>query len=195
MSDLEEIVPLAEGDPGGVRQAIESFLNDGEGQFWPQEDWLMLRETADEILLVHSGADEVSFMEVSRADDKWVWSGAVSVGSCPLHYLTPQGLNEVDWRLDPEAQLDTNATTVTVLVTERTCVGGQEVGDRLLDPQVVLTEDALRIAFAAQPPNGDLFTCQGNPETRVTVDLPEPLGDREIIEGLALGIDLEDYLP
>ena len=44
----------------------------------------------------------------------------------------------------------------------------------------------------------EYWTCIGtNPITPVTVELPEPLGDREIIEGLALvpRINLEDYLP
>lgn len=195
ISDLEEIVPLTEGDPGGVRDAIEPFLSGEEGQFWPQEGWLILRDAANEILLVHPGTDGLSFMEVNRRGDEWAWSGAQGGAQCPLYYVTPEGLSTVDWRLDPEAPPDAGATTLSVLVTERDCVGGQEIGDRLLGPQVVLTEDTLRIAFAAQPPSGDLFTCPGNPTTQVIVDLPEPLGDREIIEGLAIGIDLEDYLP
>lgn len=194
MSDLETIVPLAEGDPGGVGDAVESFLDSGEGRRWPQEDWFILRETEDEILLVHSDADGDSFMEVSREDDEWAWSGARRGGPCSLHYVTPQDLHTVDWRLDPETPPDPSATTVTVLVTEQECVSGQELGDRLLDPQVVLTNDSLRLAFAAEPPPGDAFTCPSNPETQVTVELPEPLGDREIIEGLAIGIDLAEYL-
>jgi hypothetical protein len=111
-----------------------------------------------------------------------------------LHYVGPDGLNTVDWRLDPEAPPDADAT-LEVLVTERQCVSGLPLGNRLRGPQVVMTADAVHIAFAAQPPPGNAFTCPSNPEARVTIELPEPLGDREIIEGLAIGIDLEDYLP
>lgn len=195
VSDLEEVVPLVEQDPGGVSEAIEAFLSNGEGQYWPQEDWLILRETEDEILLVHQDIESLSFMTVNRRDGEWEWSGSQSGGPCPLHYLVPDGLNVVDWRLDPDAALDPSGTTLEVLVTERACTSGQEIGDRLVGPQVVMTEDAVRIAFAAEPPPGNAFTCQGIPEAPVTVELPEPLGDHEVIEGLAIGIDLEDYLP
>jgi hypothetical protein len=195
VSDLKQIVPLAEGDPGGVAEAIATFLSDGEGQYWPQKDWLILRETENEILLVHDDDADLSFMNVTRVDGQWELDGAQSGGPCPLYYLTPDGLHAVDWRLDPTVPPDPSATTLAVLVTERACVSGMELGDRLLDPQVVMTEDVLRIAFAAEPPEGNFFTCPGNPEMAVTVELPEALGNREIIEGLAIGIELGDYLP
>jgi hypothetical protein len=155
---------------------------------------MILRETADEILLVYSDETELAFMNVSREEGEWVWSGSqTGSGPCPLHYLVPDGLNTVDWHLAEPS--DADATTLDVVVSERECVGGQAVGDRLLGPQVVMTDDALRIAFAAEPPPGDAFDCPSNPEAEVTVDLPEPLGDRDIIEGLAIGIDLVDFLP
>ncbi len=195
-ADLDEIVPLSEGDPGGVTEAIEPFLSSGEGQFWPQDDWMILRQTADEILLVHSDDTELAFMNVSQEDGEWTFSGSqTSNGPCPLYYLVPEGLNTVDWRLAPGEPSNANATTLDVVVSERECVSGQAIGDRLLGPQVVMTEGALRIAFAAEPPPGDAFDCPSNPETRVTVELPEPIGDREVIEGLAIGVDLEDFLP
>jgi hypothetical protein len=81
-----------------------------------------------------------------------------------------------------------------VLLTERECVSGQEIGDRLVGPQIVMTDSSIRIAFAANPPEGDAFTCQGNPETPFVLELPQPIGDREIIEGYGIGIQLEDYL-
>jgi hypothetical protein len=58
----------------------------------------------------------------------------------------------------------------------------------------VITDTDVRMVFAAEPPPGDAFQCQGNPETPYTVELPEPLGDREIIEAMTIGISLEDYL-
>jgi hypothetical protein len=56
-----------------------------------------------------------------------------------------------------------------------------------------MTDDTLRIAFAAEPPAGDQ-SCQGNPEASATVELPAPLGEREIVEGLTIGLDLADFL-
>ncbi|MEO8184367.1 MAG: hypothetical protein ABI895_36580 [Deltaproteobacteria bacterium] len=157
-------------------------------------DWLILRETGDQVLLVHQDEEGVSFMTVNRVGGAWRWSGSQRGGPCPLYYLMPEGLHAVDWRLDPEAPPDPGETRLKVLITERECVSGVYVGGRLRGPQVVMTEDAVRIAFAAVPPAGNAFTCPSNPETAVTVELPASLGDREIIEGLAIGIDLEEYL-
>lgn len=195
VADLERIVPLDETDPGGVSDAIATFLGGGEGQHWPQQNWLILRQTEDEILLVHEAAGAVSFMTASRVNGAWSWSGAQGGGSCPLYYVVPDELNAVDWRLDPAVAPLAGATTLDVLVTERECVSGAVIGGRLRGPQVVMTERAVRIAFAAVPPAGNAFDCPSNPESLVTVQLPEPLGDREIVEGLAIGVDLESYLP
>ena len=57
-----------------------------------------------------------------------------------------------------------------------------------------MTEAAVRIAFAAEPQESDVFTCQENPEIAFTVELPEPVGARELFADRTFGISLEDYL-
>ncbi|MEX0864326.1 MAG: hypothetical protein WD269_05555 [Acidimicrobiia bacterium] len=196
MAVLDRIVPLSDGDPGGVTEAITSFLLSEEGLFWPQDDWQILNQTESEITLVHEGpGGEISFIFVSHEDDQWRWSGASSGGACPLEYVISSGMNAVDWRLDPSSPAPTaESTEIAVLITERECVGGQEIGDRLVGPQIIMTESVVRLAFAAQPPDGTAFDCQGNPETPLSVVLPEPIGDRELVEGMDIGIELGDYL-
>ena len=194
-STLEETTLLSEDEPPGVAEAIDGFLSSGEGDFWPQDGWLVLTVGDDELLLVNEGSDGLAFMNVSRADGVWAWAGSQMGGPCPLHYGVPNDLNPVDWRVDPDIEVDPDATELHVIATERPCVSGQEMGDRLLEPQVVMTPTELRIAFAAERPPGEAFTCPGNPETPVTVTLPEPLGDRAVVEGYVIGLDLEDFLP
>ena len=195
LSALDEIVPLEEGDPGGVAEAIGPFLDSGEGEFWPQDGWLILHQTDTGVLLVHGGSEGVSFMQVTMTLGEWRWSGSQGGGPCPLQYTVPAGLNTIDWRLDPATAVpNADDDMVAVILTERECVSGQEIGDRLLGPQVVMTDAQVFIAFAADPPEGDFFDCQGNPDTPHMVVLPEPLGDRELVEGLDAGLDLEDYL-
>lgn len=193
VSDLETIIPLEAGDPGGIAEAIEPFLSSEEGAFWPQNGWHILRQATDEVLLVHEEPDEMAFITVERTADAWRWSWSQLGDGCPLYYVTPDGLNTVEWRLDPESPPDAGDTTLAVLVTERECVSGQALGNRLRGPQVVVTDDAVRVAFAADPPSGDQ-SCPGNPEASATVELPTPIGDREIVEGLAIGLDLADFI-
>ncbi|HEX9847483.1 MAG TPA: hypothetical protein VGB33_03605 [Acidimicrobiia bacterium] len=193
---LAGIRPLEEADPGGVAEAVQPFLAGEEGRFWPQDGWLILHETREHILLVARDENgSLAHMSVSRSQDGWMWDGASSGGPCPLQFLVPEGLNTVEWRLDPTAPAPRPADrAIPVLLTERECVSGQEIGDRLVGPQIVMIDSSIRIAFAANPPEGDAFTCQGNPETPFVLELPQPIGDREIIEGYGIGIQLEDYL-
>src|SRR5690606_7717575 len=81
-SDLDEIIPLTEGGPGGVVEAVDPFLSSGEGQFWPQDDWLMLRDTPDEILLVHADNEGTAFLTVHLEDGQWVLGGSQMGGPC-----------------------------------------------------------------------------------------------------------------
>ena len=204
-SALDSSRPLTGSGLDLVEAAARGFLDDAEGQFWPQDDWQILHETAGIVLLVHitrtdaAGAplDEtrVAHMTIEKTDGEWRWGGASSGGPCPLRTTIPAQLNTVDWRLDPAWEPLTPASTrIGVLVTERECVSGQAVGDRLLGPEVVMTQNAVLIAFAADPPPGDFQNCPSNPEQAIVVELPKPLGDREVQDGLAVQADLADFL-
>ncbi len=67
--------------------------------------------------------------------------------------------------------------TVTVLVTEIACASGRPPLGCLLPPVILATDDAVTIAFAVRKlPGGQ--DCPAKPETRVDVQLTEPLGNR-----------------
>lgn len=204
VSALDDPRPLAGSGLEEIEAAARSFLDNEEGQHWPQQGWQILHETEATVLLAHltqsarpEDEDQVAFMNVDRVNGSWRWAGASSGGSgpCPLRTAIPEGLNTVNWRLDPAAEpLTSSSTRIELLLTERECVSGQPIGDRLLGPEVVSTQEAVLIAFAAKPPPGEYQTCQGNPEQTHVVELSEPLGDREIQDGLALPGTLADFL-
>ena len=77
---------------------------------------------------------------------------------------------------------DRSDTEVHVLATELGCASGREMGDALRGPQVLETETQVIIVFAVEPVVGGA-DCPGNPSTPVTVELSEPLGDRELVDG------------
>lgn len=106
----------------------------------------------------------------------------------------PGGLGRVDWRLDrafPRPGPD--STEIHLRVTERDCASGQAMGDRLLGPQIVETDQSVVVAFAAIA-QYDGQDCQGNPSTSVTVTLPSPLADRDLVDGTVVTIDIRDIL-
>lgn len=198
---LGTIRPLTGAGLDEIEVAIGTFLDGDEGQFWPQDDWLILHQTDDSVLLMHhqrgdgGGASSFAFQTVERVDGEWKWAGSSSGGPCPLRTTIPEGLNAVEWRIDPAAApLTPGSTTIELLATERECVSGQAMGERLLGPEIVTTANAVLIAFAAEPPPGEFQECPGNPEQAVVVELDEPLGERVISDGLAQAGNLEDFL-
>lgn len=196
-SALDDIPLIADSGLAGVDEAIESFLSSGEGDFWPQDGWRVLHATEDQVQLVHlSPADRtLSFMSVEGSAGNWKWVGASGASPCPLKTTLPEGLGAVEWELDPSAPAPgPESTSVTLLATERSCRSGQPMGDRMRGPEIVVTDEAILVVLAAVPPDGDFFECPGNPSRSVLIKLGEPLGDREIRDGLDTGADLADFI-
>jgi hypothetical protein len=195
LSALDAIRGLDQADPG-LADAIAPFLESGEGQYWPQEGWKVLHQTDKQALLVVKEAGSLSFMNLSNDGSGWRWAGSSGGGEhCPLEFVYPESINAVTWRLDPAAPPLTGETTeIAVILNERPCVDGREIGDRLLPPEIVMTGTLVFLAFAAERPPGEAFTCPGNPDTPYVVGLPAPLGDRILMPRVELGIDLAEYV-
>ncbi len=68
------------------------------------------------------------------------------------------------------------------LVTETACASGRPADGRILDPWVAVDETQVLVVFAVRAGTG-AQTCQGNPSSRVRVDLGEPLGERQLLDG------------
>lgn len=94
------------------------------------------------------------------------------------------GLSLATWVLDPAMPAPGPETTqVTALVTERACTGATPMAGRLQPPRIATSDETVIVVFTAVPLEGDMFTCPGNPSMRVTFELPEPLGDRQLLDG------------
>lgn len=198
-SALENVRPLDGSGLDEVIREVALWLENDEGQFWPQDGWLILDETESNVLVMQPGDLDATgdavvwFMTVTETDGVWRWSGGGGGGPCPLVVTTPDDLNNVEWRLDPGVALTSDTTEVRILATELECASGKAMGDRLLAPEVVYTDDAILIAFAATPLEGGA-DCQGNPEQAVTVSLSEPVGDRTVRNGQQLADSIVELL-
>ncbi len=76
-------------------------------------------------------------------------------------------------------KLAADATEIHVLVEELSCSGGSSPASRLLPPGVRYEDDTVTLIVRVRGVGGPA-TCQGNPSLPVTIQLPEPLGDREL---------------
>lgn len=147
--------------------------------------WLASRDASSAQYIARSpgeGGDDPQFVEAifnNEGGGAWTLAGW---GQCQPTILLAD-LSVATWSLDaqvppPEAA----ATTFTAVVTERACTGAQPMVGRLLPPSISYGADSVSLVFAARPLAGEMFTCPGNPSTRVTVELGEPLGDRRLLD-------------
>ena len=88
---------------------------------------------------------------------------------------------------------DPAATSILLTASERNCASGQAMGDRFNDPQVVETTTRIAIVLSAQPLTG-AQDCPGNPYRDVQIELDAPVGDREIVDGRNVGVELVPHL-
>lgn len=186
LGDLDALTPVDEVEPG-LRSVLDGWLANPEGQYLAQDGWVLLHGDTKRATFIHIGDDGVSFVGAEMGVNGWIPAGSGGGGPCDVRIIPPAGVGEVEWELDPSAPAPAStATQLRLVATERACASGQEMGDRLLGPQVVETPDAVLIAFGviAQPGGQD---CQSNPATPVVVDLESPLGDREIRDGTVIG--------
>lgn len=184
---LDPLVPVEESGIPELAAALEDGLAEGEGMPLPAEGWSVLDADDERATLISLGDESMTTITFEATRAGWSAAGSMLGEPCDVVVPLPDGYGEVEWSLDPE--LDPPGMTSTelhVLVSETACASGQALGDRLLGPQVVVTDDAVRVAFAAIPLSG-AQSCQGNPPEPITVALDEPLGERDLLDGRIIG--------
>lgn len=88
------------------------------------------------------------------------------------------------WTHDPAAEIGPNTIEFTAWVTETDCASGQSSEGRIVGPDIRVSPAAVVVTFRVR--KRSLFgaeECPSNPATPVVVHLPEPLGDRPLLDG------------
>ncbi len=131
-------------------------------------------------MTVTDGDPAMMVVMVEQGEAGWTVSGW---GQCRPTRVLPDGLGNADWWL-PEGEPKPGPATRTfeALVQERACASGRPADARIVGPDIVGVNDLVLVTFAVRPLEGGQ-NCQGNPASRVTVDLGEPLGGRTLLDG------------
>lgn len=92
------------------------------------------------------------------------------------------------WDVDAADPPTPSATSITAMVSRLGCSGG-ETGE-VLAPVVSADAERVVLTFSVEPLPDDVdYTCPGNPAVPYVVELDEPLGDRELVDGACLSGD------
>ena len=171
--DLDEI-------PDGAKRLMDRVSKNGIeiGDPTDARRWDPVYRT-DKTVVFLKAAVRIGFYRVVevRRQRKGRWSLDGS-GHCELWATPLHGRPSADWSLtkDPEP----SDRELHVVATEMACTGGRKLAPKEFRPVVHYEEARISVVMYSQPVGGG--TCPGNPSTRVTIELDEPVGEREIYD-------------
>lgn len=103
-----------------------------------------------------------------------------ALGTCAITSSDP-GAGSATVTLDPAGPPTPGSTAVALLVTERSCNSGEDAEGRVEVATLRETDSAVELVITVEPRAGG-HDCQSNPPTPFTVELDEPLGDRQLLD-------------
>jgi hypothetical protein len=177
--DLFAVPGRAELEDHPSADALRTFLAGGEASdLVPIGGWHLAGRDAESASYVAQVAGDPPFASigVSFRDGDWQ---VEDYGQCRPE-VAMEGLNAATFRFVGDAP-GPDATRLAVDVTEGACAGGRPMGARLRPPTVVETATFVYVLFAATSQDG-AQDCQGNPATRVTLELSASIGDRRLLD-------------
>jgi hypothetical protein len=144
------------------------------------------------------GFDDGSAVVASYAEGWWAtwWPGSVRAGSYsavdaagivigsaqPFDGEREARVGPATWWVDPQAAPLPTTTTIRALVRETACASGRSPEGRVEPPRIDVGAEAITVTFDIRKlPGGQ--DCQGNAPFPVTITLPEPLGNRTLLDG------------
>jgi hypothetical protein len=192
----------ARGGIGGLGQAAPPTTDSGFCGFVlvpadPSLPWLLVR--SEEVFVEHLG-------ELKRLDDldnhfyTRIYDEVQPLVGADVRAALPRTIPDVlevtatippqqgapgMWELANPDQINTSSTSIDILVTRVDCSGG-ETGE-IMEPVASMGTDDIIVRADVLPNSEEFNTCQGNDSVAVTVALPEPIGNRILVDALCLG--------
>jgi hypothetical protein len=156
-------------------------------------DWIEALRTDDTVLFILPDKDAAfdpvlgeypthPHALVEKTEGKWRLG---DLGRCePWPALDP-GVGRAVFRVAPDVELAADSTETAVLVTELACTRGQDARGRILPPQIFSDADSVTVVMTIRALTG-VHTCIDGRATPFVLRLPEPLGERPLLDGYSI---------
>ena len=167
--------------PAGV--ALAEFIESGQDgeQILPTDNFRLAGQDDSSATFVAPLPGDPPYADAQLKNDGSGWRVS-GWGQCRPR-IALRGAGAAGWLLPEDEVVNRTTTTFTALVTERSCTGGSSSEGRVREPLVIYEPDRVVVIFTVDPLPSGAYNCQGNPSTRVRVDLSEPLRDRRLLDG------------
>ncbi len=158
----------------------EEIANAGPESGFPTRGWRLIGADAthQEFLAIGVNGNLVNIVVVD-ANGTWTLDER---GDCYGAVVLANGTVTASWAWGSPGQPGPTTQTFDALVTERSCASGKSADGRIVGPIVVTTAELVLVIFGTHHLPGSQ-DCQGNPSSRVQVDLGASLGARQLVDG------------
>lgn len=141
--------------------------------------WWLIGEQAAADTYLSRQDDEYFQVVISKVGDGW---RPTASSRCWPSIVVDGIYGAATWHWDPAGgPPGRTTTTILALVRELACSQGAPAADRVSEPVVTVRPDEVAIGFAVEPLPGQ-HDCEPGAPTPVLVTLPEPLGDRRLVD-------------
>ena len=172
---------IAETEPDDAAAALRAFALQHAAAGVPQRGWIRVAQTNERAEFLSRSPDDTTWelAAFTNAGGSWSISHA---GPCDLEVAAPEGMGRAEWWIDPGHPAPRATDTILHLqVLEIECASGRPPVGRVEGPVIRFTETDVEIAvFVRRQPGPQ--ECPGNPALQVDVALPEPLGERRLVD-------------
>jgi|GEM_PF-2478804 len=171
-----------EGGSKPSEKALRRFLASGPLNWAHRNNWRLLVENRRIAEFAVGGvAGEMETMSFRRAEGRWKFSTYSS--DCDPASIRRE-ITAITWTLDPDhRQLTPTTRKIQVNLGPGPCSSGRSQNERLQKPEFREQGGALLMSLWLRPLPPGGYTCQGLIEPPVEITLPEPLGNRRLLDG------------
>lgn len=163
-------------------RALRRFLAREILDWVPKHGWRRLVEANGyaefAVGRLRQGVETMSFR---RVKGRWKWQ--VYSGGC-LPATVRRGITAITWDLtSDQPPLTPETRSILVDLGAGECSSGKPQAPRLQKPEIREQNGALLLSLWVRPLPPGFYTCEGILEPPVRIELPEPLGERELLDG------------
>ena len=164
-----------------ILDALQKLRQTMDGAMLPEDGWKVVSENGRTTTLLAPLRDSFASATFEKRDQGWAPAGW---GEC-VPRLVQEAKSVLRWAFTEESYPpDADATELDVLVTEVECSGGRDI-EGLIEPRVTYGRRTIEVVLVApglSSGKNEVYTCMGTSPTEYTLELQEPVGEREVVD-------------
>lgn len=166
-----------------ILDALHELPQTMDGAMLPEDGWKVVAEEGRATTLLAASDGEIAFASATFERQGNDWKPA-RWGDCTPR-LVVEDKSVLRWAFDSSSfPPDPEATQLTVLASDSQCSSGRDL-EGLIEPEVTYGKSRIEVVLTApslETGKNSAYTCIGTAPTEYTLELDEPVGEREVVD-------------